>query len=89
MIKQDKAELCQQMLTITSVAVATMKCPFGMWDCTVGSDIGTGDFSLVQGILYMCGHTQVPSHVSPGIDCPRNLFSNHPAETIKSYEPEL
>ena len=74
MIKQDKAEFCLQMLTITSIAVATMKSPLGMWDCTVGSDVGTGDFSLVHGILYVCGHAQVPLHVSPGIDCPRKLF---------------
>jgi len=45
-------------VTVTIVAVATTKFLFGTCDCTVDSDVGTGDFSLVLGIL----------HVSPGID---------------------
>ena len=56
-------------MTDTSVAVATTKFLFGMCDCTVDSDVGTGDFSLVPGILHVCGHAHVRSHVSLGLDC--------------------
>ena len=31
-------------------------------------DVGRGDFSLVLGILYMCGNVQARLPVSPGID---------------------
>ena len=34
----------------------------------IDSDVGTGDFSLVVGILHVCGHAHVQSHVSPGMD---------------------
>ena len=44
-----------QNVTVTSVAVATTKFLFGMCDRTIVSDVGTGDFSLVQGILRVCG----------------------------------
>ena len=57
-IKQDIVELWKQQATVTCVAVAKMKFPFGMCDCMVNSDVGKGDFSLVRGIL----------HVSPGMD---------------------
>ena len=56
-------------MTFTSVAIAKTKLLFGMHDCTVDSDVGTGDFSLVLGILRMCGHAHVQSHVSPGMEC--------------------
>ena len=35
------------------------KVPIGICDCTADSDVGKGDILLVQGILCMCGHTQV------------------------------
>ena len=70
-IKQDKVE--KQKVRVIRVAVATMKFLFGICDCTVDTDIGTGDFSLVLGILYVCGHVHVRSHVSPGMDC-ESLF---------------
>ena len=47
---------------------ATTKSPFGMCDCTVDSDVGRGDFSLVQGILHVCGHTYVELHLPQGMD---------------------
>ena len=53
-MKQDIAELRKQKVTVTSVAVVTMKFPFGMCDCTVTSDLGTDDFSLMPGILHVC-----------------------------------
>ena len=39
-----------------------------MCNCAVDSDVGTGDFSLVLGILHVCGHARMRSHVSPGMD---------------------
>ena len=45
---------------VTSVVVATTKFLFGTCDCTVHSDVATGDFSLVQGILHACGHAHMP-----------------------------
>ena len=42
---------------------------FGMRGCTVDSDVNTGDFSLVLGILHVCGHVLVRSHKPPGMDC--------------------
>ena len=44
---------------MTGVAVATTKFLFGMCDCTVDIDVGTGDFSLVLGILHVCAHVHV------------------------------
>ena len=46
-------------MTVTSVAVATTKSLFDMCNCTVNSNIGTGDFSLVLGSLHVCGHSYV------------------------------
>ena len=73
-IKQDIAELWKQKVIITSAAVATMKFQFGMCDRTVNSDVGTGDLLLVRGILHVCGHAHVRSHLSPGMDCYLNWF---------------
>ena len=42
----------------TSVLVAITKFLFGMCDCKVNSDVGTGDFSLVLGILQVCRWTR-------------------------------
>ena len=56
-------------VTVTNVAVAIMKLLFGMCKCTVDSDISTGDLSLVLGILHVCRHIHVRSHVSLGMDC--------------------
>ena len=38
-------------------------------DFTVDIDVGTGDLLLVLQLLHLCGHAQVQSHVSPGMDC--------------------
>ena len=46
-INQDKAELRMQKVTVASAVVVTTKFLFGICDCTVDSDVGTGDFSLV------------------------------------------
>ena len=54
-------------VTVTSVAIATTRFLFGMYDCTVDGDIGIGSFSLVQRSLHVFGHTYVRSHVSPGM----------------------
>ena len=44
---------------VTSVAVATTQFLFRMCDCTVNSDVDMGNFSLVRGILHVCGHAHV------------------------------
>ena len=62
-IKQDKAELEKQKMTVTSVAVATTKSLFGLCDCTLDSDVGKGDMSPVQDILLVRGY------VSQGMGC--------------------
>ena len=46
-------------MTVASVAVDATKFLFGTCDCTVDSDVGTDDFSLVPGKLQVCGHTHV------------------------------
>ena len=46
-----------------------------MCDCTVDSDVGTGDFSLVLGILHVYGQAHVRSHVCPNMDCYLLFFS--------------
>ena len=56
-------------MTVTCVAVASMRLLFGMCDCTVDSSVGKGYFSLVLGILHVYGQLNVRSHVSPGVDC--------------------
>ena len=40
-------------MTVTDVAVAATKFLFGMCDRTIDSDVGTGDFLLVLGILHV------------------------------------
>ena len=56
-------------MTVTSAAVATTKFLLDMRDCIVDSDVGTGDFSLVPGILHVCRQAHLRSHVPPGMDC--------------------
>ena len=68
-IEYDSVELCKQEMTVTSVAAATMKFLFGTCDCAIDSDAGTSDF--LQGILHVCGHVYVRSHVSPGVNLNR------------------
>ena len=55
-------------MTISSVAVVTAKFLFGICDCTVKSDVGSGDFSLMLGILHVWEHAHVRSHVSQDLD---------------------
>ena len=55
-------------MTVTNVAFATMKFLFDICDGMVDSDVGMGNFLLVLGILHVCGHTHVQSHVSPAMD---------------------
>ena len=55
-------------MIVTSVAVATTEFLVGMCDCTVDSDAQMGDFSLMLGILHVCGHVHVRSHVSPDMN---------------------
>ena len=56
-------------MTVVSVAVEATKFLSGMCDYAVDSDVGTDDFSLVLGILHVCGHAHVRSHVSPDTNC--------------------
>ena len=58
-MKQDKAELRKQKVTVTSVAVVTTKPLLSMYNCTVDNDVGTSDFLLVLRILHMCRHVHV------------------------------
>ena len=53
---------------MTFTAATTTIFLFDMCDFTIDSDVGTIDFSLVLGILYVCGHTHKGSHVSPSMD---------------------
>ena len=61
-----------------NVAVTTSKFLFDICDYTVDSHIGTGEFSLALGILHVCGHTDVRSHVPPGMECclQKNIVRN-------------
>ena len=68
-IKLDKADVRKQKVTVTSVAAVTTKLLFGICDCTVDSDVGKGEFSLVLGILHVCGLAHVRSQVSPALNC--------------------
>ena len=43
-------------MTVTSVAFVTTMSVYAMRDCTIDADVGTGDFSLVPGILHVCGY---------------------------------
>ena len=58
----------KQNLTVTHVAVVTMKILHCMCDCMVDSDVGTDDFSLMLMILHVCGHVHVQSYASPDMD---------------------
>ena len=58
----------KQNVTVTSVAVVTMKKLQSMCDCMVDSDVGTGDFSLMLMILHVYGHVHVQSYASPDMD---------------------
>ena len=62
------------MVTVSAVAVETMKFQFGISDCTVDSDVGTGNFLHVLGNLHVCGYAHVRSHMSLSMDC---ISSNH------------
>ena len=66
---QDKAELMKAKVKVNSAAFATTKFLFGMCNCTVDIDVGTGDFSLLLGILHVSGHAHVRSYMSPCMDC--------------------
>ena len=55
-------------MTVTSVAVATKKFLFGMCDCTVHSDVGTNDFSLVLRTLHVYGHAHVQSRMPSSME---------------------
>ena len=46
-------------MTFASAAVASTKSLFGMCNGMVDSDIGTGDFLLMLGILHVCGRVHV------------------------------
>ena len=58
----------EKKVTVTSVAVATTLFLPSTCNCTVNNDVVTGDFSLVRGILHVCEHAHVRSHVSQGMD---------------------
>ena len=56
--KQDKPELRNQKVTVNTLAVVTTKFLFGMYDCMVDNDVGTGDFPLELGILHVQPNAQ-------------------------------
>ena len=56
-------------VTVTSTAAAGNEVSFWHVRLHGRSDIGTGDFSPVLGILHVCRHAHVRSHVSPGMEC--------------------
>ena len=49
-------------MTVSRVAVATNEFKFDVCNCTVGNDVGTGDFSLVLGVLHVCAIARVCGH---------------------------
>ena len=49
----------KQNVTDTSAAFATIWFLFGVCNCIVNSDVGTGNFSLVQEILHVCGRAHL------------------------------
>lgn len=51
-------------MTFTSVYVVTMKLYFGILDCTVDNDVGTGHFLLMLGILHVYVHTLAVAYLS-------------------------
>ena len=53
-----------KMWQTVGVVVAATKFLFSLCDCTVDSNVGTGDFSIMLEILNVCGH----AYVSPGMD---------------------
>ena len=56
-------------MTVPSVEAGTKKYLFGMCDCVVSNDVGTGDFSLLLAVLHVCGYAYMRLHVSPAINC--------------------
>ena len=54
-------------MTVTSVAVSK-RGSYLTCDCTVDSDVGNCELSRMLGILHVCGHSNVRSYVSPGMD---------------------
>ena len=61
-------------MTVNSVAVVIAKFLFGMCDCTVHSDVGTVDFSLVLGTLHMCRHVHMGSFVFQAWTAQSSIF---------------
>ena len=55
-------------MTVTNVADVTTKFLFGIRECTVDSDVGTGDFSFVLRIFHARGNAHVRSCASSGMD---------------------
>ena len=68
-IKLEDAELWKQKVTVTIIAVGTMKFLFGMNDCTVDSDVGMGYFSIMLGIWQLFWYMYVQPHMPPGKNC--------------------
>jgi len=62
-VKQDKAEIQKQKVTVTSVAVVTMKFLIGMCNCMADSDVGKSNLLLVMGILHMCVDMHTCNHM--------------------------
>ena len=57
-----------------------MKFLFSMCNCMIDSDVGMDDFSLLLGILHMCGHMHVQLHVLMGMDF---IYGSSLAGTIR------
>ena len=63
-------------MTVTIVAVVTVRFLVGVCDWTVDSDVGKGDFSLVLGILHLCEYAYVRSRGYSGLDCQCRSYHN-------------
>ena len=61
-----------------------------MCNCMVNNDVGRVDFSLVRGILHVCGRAHMQSHVSQGMDCLLLKRSNSgPKHSFHSYKKRV
>ena len=55
-------------MTVTGAVVVTAELLFGMCNCTVESDVGSCDFSLVLGIPHVCVDAHMKSHMCQDMD---------------------
>ena len=66
-IKQDRVGLRKEKVTVTIIAVATVRLLFGICDWTLDGDVGQGGFLTRAGDLHLCDTRAVRSHGSSGL----------------------